>query len=82
MSIEKDLAKYNALQLIATQIKHQCDARDTLHQFDYDDEFLEEVNKEVTKITNSLFKRSDTLNFKYFGQSPNYVAESQENLPN
>ncbi|ALM62208.1 hypothetical protein AXI64_gp216 [Vibrio phage qdvp001] len=47
MTVSKDLAKYTAQQLIVTQLTHQCDARDTLHQFDYDDEFLLEVNKQV-----------------------------------
>ena len=78
MSIEKDLAKYTALQLVATQLKHQCDARDTLHQFDYEDEFLEKVNAEVFKLVDSLYKRSDKLNLKYQGLLPNYVAESQD----
>ncbi|AUR93316.1 hypothetical protein NVP1187O_003 [Vibrio phage 1.187.O._10N.286.49.F1] len=78
MSIEKDLAKYTGLQLVATQLKHQCDARDTLHQFDYDDEFLEEVDTEVLRLVGSLYERSDKLNLKYHGLLPNYVAESQD----
>lgn len=78
MTIEKDMAKYNALILIAEQLKHQCDFRDTLSQFDYDDEFHEEVNQEVLKIQNSLYKRADKLNSKYYGLLPNYVAESQQ----
>lgn len=78
MTIEKDLAKYNALVLIADQLKHQCDSRDTLSMFDYDNEFHEEVNQEVLKIQNSLYKRADKLNLKYHGLLPNYVAESQQ----
>lgn len=77
MSVKKDLAKYTAQQLIATQLLHQCDARDTLHQFDYEDEFLLEVNKQVSVIIESLQKRSDKLNLRYQGLLPNYVAESQ-----
>tara|TARA_Y100001956_G_scaffold74190_1_gene81029 strand:- start:1913 stop:2182 length:270 start_codon:yes stop_codon:yes gene_type:complete len=77
MTIRKDLAKYTAQQLIVTQLTYQCDARDTLHQFDEDDEFLLEVNKQVEIIIESLQKRSDKLNLKYQGMLPNYVAESQ-----
>lgn len=76
--VEKDLAKYTALQLTATQLTHQCDARDTLHQFDYDDEFLEEVNYEVHKLITSLYRRGTTLQTKYNGLLPDYVSESQD----
>ena len=78
MSIEKDLAKYTALRLIAMQLHHQCDARDTLHQFDYEDEFLAVVNKEIEKAVKSLDNRANKLNLKYRGLLPNYVSESQE----
>lgn len=78
MTIERDVAKYNALILAADQLKHQCDSRDTLSQFGYDDEFHEEVNQEVLKIQNSLYKRAEKLNLKYHGLLPNYVAESQQ----
>jgi len=77
MTVSKDLAKYTAQQLIITQLTHQCDARDTLHQFDCDDEFLIEVNKQVGVIIESLQKRSDKLNLKYKGLLPDYVEESQ-----
>ena len=77
MTIKKDLAKYTAQQLIVTQSMHQRDARDTLHQFDHDDKFLLEVNKQVEVIIESLQKRSDKLNLKYQELLPSYVAESQ-----
>lgn len=50
MTVEKDMAKYNALILAATQLYHQCDSKVTLHQFHEDDLFLEDVNNEIAKV--------------------------------
>lgn len=72
-----DLAKFNALTLIAYQLKHQCSAYDTFYDLEVDDELKESINKEISKIVGSIEKRARKLNDKYKGKLVDITEISQ-----
>lgn len=75
----RDLAKFNALTLTATQLKHQCSAKDTFYDLDcIDDELKESIDREVDKIVKSLYERSEKLNSKYSGKLVDITGISQQ----
>ncbi|EGR2972975.1 hypothetical protein ABVY18_004150 [Vibrio parahaemolyticus] len=58
----KTLAKFTALRLAAVQLNHQCSAHDTFYELDgVTDELKDEINKEISKIVNSLEVRAKKL---------------------
>ncbi|AUR98144.1 hypothetical protein NVP1247A_70 [Vibrio phage 1.247.A._10N.261.54.E12] len=76
--VMKDLAKFNALKLMATQLKHQCSAHDTFCELDgVTEELKDDIDKEISKAVASLEVRAGKLNSKYQGKLVDIVGISQ-----
>ncbi len=77
----KLIAKFNALHLTAMQLDFQCSAIETLGQLEgIPQDILDETDREITKIVQSLLARAGKLEAKYREHGidlPNFVEESQ-----
>lgn len=76
----KTIARFNALKLVAYQLRHQCSALGTFFDMGVPEELIEEIDKEIKKIVNSLEFRSEKLNSNCNVELINLVEISQRDI--